>query len=453
MGERQSFSIKKGLDLPITGDCEQSIEDAPQVEKVAVLGPDFIGLRPTMAVQKGDEVKLGQLLFEDKRTAGVRYTSPGAGRVVAINRGAKRALVSVVVEIDGSVGEENFGEEANPGQLSCDQVREKLIASGLWTALRTRPYSKIPLPNTVPHSIFVTAIDTNPLAADPAVVLRDREPDFVCGLEAISALTEGDVFLCKAPGAAVPEGDPSRITVAEFDGPHPAGLAGTHIHFLDPVGQAKTVFWIDYQDVIAVGVLFATGALWTERIVALGGPCVKRPRLLRTRQGASLTELLAGEVVEGAELRVVSGSVLSGRASVPPADFLGRYHQQISVLQEGRERVFLGWQQPGFDKFSVKSLFASKLLGKNFKLGFTTTTNGSIRSMVPIGSFESVMPLDILPTFLLRSLIVGDAERAEELGCLELDEEDLGLSTFVCPGKTEYGPLLRLSLEVIENEG
>ena len=453
MGERQSFSIKKGLDLPITGDCEQSIEDAPQVEKVAVLGPDFIGLRPTMAVQKGDEVKLGQLLFEDKRTAGVRYTSPGAGRVVAINRGAKRALVSVVVEIDDSVGEENFGEEANPGKLSCDQVRDKLIASGLWTALRTRPYSKIPLPNTVPHSIFVTAIDTNPLAADPAVVLREREPDFVRGLEAISALTEGDVFLCKAPGAAVPEGDPSRITVAEFDGPHPAGLAGTHIHFLDPVGQAKTVFWIDYQDVIAVGVLFATGALWTERIVALGGPCVKRPRLLRTRQGASLTELLAGEVEEGAELRVVSGSVLSGRASVAPADFLGRYHQQISVLQEGRERVFLGWQQPGFDKFSVKSLFASKLLGKNFKLGFTTTTNGSIRAMVPIGSFESVMPLDILPTFLLRSLIVGDAERAEELGCLELDEEDLGLSTFVCPGKTEYGPLLRRSLEVIEKEG
>ena len=453
MGERQSFSIKKGLDLPITGDCEQSIEDAPQVEKVAVLGPDFIGLRPTMAVQKGDEVKLGQLLFEDKRTAGVRYTSPGAGRVVAINRGAKRALVSVVVEIDDSVGEENFGEEANPGKLSCDQVRDKLIASGLWTALRTRPYSKIPLPNTVPHSIFVTAIDTNPLAADPAVVLREREPDFVRGLEAISALTEGDVFLCKAPGAAVPEGDPSRITVAEFDGPHPAGLAGTHIHFLDPVGQAKTVFWIDYQDVIAVGVLFATGALWTERIVALGGPCVKRPRLLRTRQGASLTELLAGEVEEGAELRVVSGSVLSGRASVAPADFLGRYHQQISVLQEGRERVFLGWQQPGFDKFSVKSLFASKFLGKNFKLGFTTTTNGSIRAMVPIGSFESVMPLDILPTFLLRSLIVGDAERAEELGCLELDEEDLGLSTFVCPGKTEYGPLLRRSLEVIEKEG
>ena len=453
MGKRQSFSIKKGLNIPITGDCEQVIEDGSHVAKVAVLGPDFIGLRPTMAVQEGDEVKLGQLLFEDKRTVGVRYTSPGAGRVVAINRGAKRALVSVVVELDDAVGEEAFGGEETPAQLSRDQVRDKLIASGLWTALRTRPYSKIPLPDTVPHSIFVTAIDTNPLAADPAVVLRGREADFVRGLEAISALTEGDVYLCKASGAAVPEGDSSRITVAEFDGPHPAGLAGTHIHFLDPVGQAKTVFWIDYQDVIAAGVLFATGALWTERIVALGGPCVKRPRLLRTRQGASLSELLTGEVVEDAELRVISGSVLSGREAVAPGDFLGRFHQQISVLREGRERAFFGWQQPGFDKFSVKNLFASKLLGKNFKLGFTTATNGSIRAMVPIGSFESVMPLDILPTFFLRSLIVGDAEQAEELGCLELDEEDLGLCTFVCPGKTEYGPLLRHSLEVIEREG
>jgi len=213
------------------------------------------------------------------------------------------------------------------------------------------------------------------------------------------------------------------------------------------------VFWIDYQDVIAVGVLFTTGALSTERIVALGGPCVKRPRLLRTRLGASLTQLLAAETEEDAELRVISGSVLSGRAVSAPADFLGRYHPQISVLREGRERVFLGWQQPGFDKFSVKNLFASKLLGKDLKFGFTTTTNGSIRAMVPIGSFESVMPLDILPTFFLRSLIVGDAERAEELGCLELDEEDLGLCTFVCPGKTEYGPLLRRSLDTIEKEG
>jgi Na+-transporting NADH:ubiquinone oxidoreductase subunit A len=449
MGTRQSLSIKKGLDIPISGDCEQVIEDGSQVEKVAVLGPDFLGLRPTMAVQEGDEVKLGQLLFEDKRTVGVRFTSPGAGRVVAINRGAKRALISVVVELDDAVGEETFAGEAT----SRDSVRQKLIASGLWTALRARPYSKIPVPDTVPHSIFVTAIDTNPLAADPAVVLRGRESEFARGLKAISTLTDGEVYLCKAPGAAIPEGDSSRITVAEFGGPHPAGLVGTHIHFLDPVGQAKTVFWIDYQDVIAVGVLFTTGALSTERIVALGGPCVKRPRLLRTRLGASLTQLLAAETEEDAELRVISGSVLSGRAVSAPADFLGRYHPQISVLREGRERVFLGWQQPGFDKFSVKNLFASKLLGKDLKFGFTTTTNGSIRAMVPIGSFESVMPLDILPTFFLRSLIVGDAERAEELGCLELDEEDLGLCTYVCPGKTEYGPLLRRSLDTIEKDG
>ena len=452
MGERQSFTIDKGLDLPITGDCEQVIEDGARVTRVATLGLDFLGLRPTMAVQEGDKVKLGQLLFEDKRTPGVCHTSPGAGTVAGINRGAKRALVSVVIELDGAGEEETFGSGQPPGDLSGDQVREMLVASGLWTTLRTRPYSKIPLPATVPHSIFVTAIDTNPLCADPAVVLQGQEVDFNTGLQALTKLTDGEVYLCKATGAAIPEGDSQRITIAEFDGPHPAGLAGTHVHFLDPVGAAKTVFTVSYQDVVAIGQLLTTGRLNTNRVVALGGPAVVRPRLLRTRSGACTTELVAGEVEDEGELRVVSGTLLAGRTAVPPADFLGSFHQHIAVLREGRERVFLGWQQPGFDMYSIKNVFASKLLRKK-QFAFTTSTNGSIRAMMPIGSFESVMPLDILPTFLLRSLIVGDAERAQELGCLELDEEDLGLCTFVCPGKTEYGPLLRHNLEIIEKEG
>jgi len=445
------IKIKKGLNLPITGSPEQVVETGAAVGHVAVIGPDYIGMRPTIAVAEGDQVALGQLLVEDKKTPGVRYTSPGSGKVVAINRGAKRSLESIVIELDGDA-EERFDQFADvaPDQLSREQVREKLLASGLWTALRTRPYSKVPAPESVPHSLFVTAIDTNPLAAEPQVVLADQGEDFARGLTLLGKLSDGSVHLCKAPGSPI-GGSGAGVEVTEFDGPHPAGLAGTHIHFIDSVGPEKTVWYINYQDVAAIGKFFATGRLSTERIVALGGPQVARPRLLRTRLGACIGELLAGELKEG-ENRAISGSVFSGRTAVGSFDFLGRYHSQISVLVEGHEREFLGWQKPGFEKFSVKNVYISKLFpGKQFD--FTTSVEGSDRAMVPIGSYEKIMPLDIVPVFLLRSLIVGDSDQAQLLGCLELDEEDLGLCTFVCPGKYEYGPMLRNNLEKIETEG
>ena len=443
------IAIKKGLDLPIAGAPKQEIEDGPAIGKVAVLGVDSIDLRPTMAVSEGDSVKKGQLLFEDKKTLGVRYTSPASGKVIGVHRGAKRALLSVVIEIAGDE-EEHFEQHMGtaPDQLSRQQVRDTLVESGLWAALRTRPYSKVPMPASEPHSIFVTAMDTNPLAADPQAVLRESEDDFARGLTLLGKLTEGPVYVCKAPGVSIAT---AEAQVVEFAGPHPAGLPGTHIHFLDPVGAAKTVWHIGYQDVVACGKLFATGSLWTERVVALGGPQVEQPRLLRTRQGACLSELTAGQLQPG-ENRVIAGSVLAGRVAAGPLDFLGRYHAQVSVLAEGREREFLGWQKPGVDKFSIKNVFASKLLPSQL-FDFTTSTEGSDRAMVPIGSYEQVMPLDILATLLLRALIVEDTDRAQALGCLELDEEDLGLCTFACPGKHEYGPILRRNLARIEREG
>jgi len=448
----KQIKIRKGLDLPIAGPPQQVIEDGPAVKRVAVVGPDYVGMRPTMAVSEGDQVKLGQVLFEDKKTPGVRHASPGSGTVVAINRGAKRMLQSVVVELSGE-DEETFDQRADVPleQLTRERVQEKLLASGLWTALRTRPYGKVAAPGTVPHSIFVTAMDTNPLAADPQVVIAGHEQDFTQGLTVLGKLTDGPVFVCTVPGASIPADGVGGLTVAEFSGPHPAGLAGTHIHFLDPVSAEKFVWHLNYQDVIAIGKLFATGRLWVERVVALGGPAVQRPRLLRTRLGACLSEVVAGELEEE-DNRIVSGSVLWGRTAAGPFDFLGRYHLQLTALPEGRKREFFGWQKPGFDKFSVKNIFASRLF-PNKRISFTTSTEGSERAMVPIGSYEKVMPLDIVPTFLLRALIVEDTDAAQALGCLELDEEDLALCSFVCPGKYEYGPILRRNLERIEREG
>ncbi|WP_271273969.1 Na(+)-translocating NADH-quinone reductase subunit A [Aliamphritea hakodatensis] len=442
------IKINKGLDLPITGAPEQSVSAAVEAKTVAVIGFDYIGMKPTMLVKAGDRVKLGQVIFTDKKTVGVNYTAPAAGVVKAINRGEKRALQSVVIEVDGDEAVEFTKYDASQlASVTAEQVEETLVASGQWTALRTRPFSKVPAPGTKPSSIFVTAMDTNPLAADPAVIIAEQKDAFSQGLTLLGKLAQ--VHLCKASGADVPSAD--GVNVAEFSGVHPAGNAGTHIHFLDPASEKKTVWTIGYQDVIAVGKLFTTGKLFTDRVVALAGPQVSAPTLLRTRVGADLEELTAGRLVSG-DNRVISGSILNGRNASGAFAYLGRYASQVSVLLEGREREFMGWVAPGSEKFSVLNMFASAL-SKGKKFAFTTTTNGSERAMLPVGQFEELMPLDILPTQLLRALVVGDMENAIALGCLELDEEDLALMTFACPGKYEYGPILRDNLTTIEKEG
>jgi Na+-transporting NADH:ubiquinone oxidoreductase subunit A len=444
------IKIKRGLDLPITGAPVQRIEATRPVRSVAVIGFDYHGMKPTMDVQVGDRVKVGQPLFSDKKSPGVCYTAPAAGVVSAIHRGEKRVLQSVVIDVDGDEQVSFSAYAATPlDSLSAAPVRELLQQSGLWTALRTRPFSQVPTADGQAQSIFVTAIDTHPLAADPAVIIGEYAADFAHGLQVLSKLAK--VYLCKAPEATLPGAELANVHTESFAGPHPAGLAGTHIHFLDPVGAGKTVWSINYQDVIAIGKLFATGQLWVERIVALAGPVVSQPRLLRSRLGANLHELSAGELNPGNN-RIVSGSLLGGRTAHGAVAYLGRYHLQVSCLAEGDQRELLHYLRAGVNKHSVLNIFVSKLQAAK-RFAFSTSTNGSPRAMVPVGNYEAVMPLDILPTQLLRYLIVGDTEMAQKLGCLELDEEDLALCSYVCAGKYEYGPILRDNLARIEKEG
>ncbi len=444
------IKIKRGLDLPMTGTPTQRIEAAKPVHSVAVIGFDYNGMKPTMQVQEGDRVKLGQVLFSDKKTPGVLFTAPGAGVVKAINRGERRVLQSVVIDLEGDeqITFASYAADKLAG-LATEQVRENLQQSGLWAALRTRPYSKVPAVDSTPRSIFVTAMDTHPLAADPAVVIAEYAEDFSRGLTVLSRLAK--VFLCKADGVTLPGESQDNVHTEAFAGPHPAGLPGTHIHYLDPVSATRTVWQIGYQDVIAIGKLFTTGQLWVERVISLAGPVAKKPRLLRTRLGANVADLIRDELQAGNN-RVISGSVLGGRTARGTCNFLGRYHTQLSCLAEGDERQMFHYLRAGVNKFSILNIFISKL-SANKKFAFTTTTNGSDRAMVPVGSYEKVMPLDILPTQLLRALLVGDTEVAQQLGCLELDEEDLALCTFACPGKYEYGPVLRDNLTRIEQEG
>ncbi|MFT5481959.1 MAG: Na+-transporting NADH:ubiquinone oxidoreductase subunit A [Halieaceae bacterium] len=446
------IKLKRGMDIPISGAPRQLIEDAAAPRAVAVLGPDYIGVKPTMAVAVGDRVSKGQLLFSDKDTVGVGFTAPAAGIVSAINRGARRVLHSVVIECEGDESVQFASHSADQiASLDRAQIEQQLLESGMWTALRARPFSTIATPGTEPSSIFVNAMDTQPLAADPMQIIGAEPDAFAAGLDVLSRLTRGNVFVCHAPGAQPNIGTASNVSLHGFAGPHPAGLVGTHIHFLDPAGPGKTVWSTSYQDVIAIGHLFSDGELFSERVVALSGPQVESPRLLRTCLGVDLEQLTAGELKPGKN-RILSGSVLGGRIARGSMAYLGRYHQQVSVLREGYERELFGWLSPGANKHSSLGIYLSRFFkGKKFDL--TTTTNGSERAMVPMGTYEQVMPLDILPTQLLRALIVGDTETAQALGCMELEEEDLALCSYVCPGKYEYGPILRDNLTRIAKEG
>jgi Na+-transporting NADH:ubiquinone oxidoreductase subunit A len=334
--------------------------------------------------------------------------------------------------------------------LDRAQVVTQLIDSGEWTALRNRPFNRVPGVDTTPDALFVTAIDTRPLCADPQIIIAEQAEAFSAGLDALAKLTTGPVFVCQAAGATLPAATDSRVRVEEFSGPHPAGLVGTHIHFLAPVSEKRTVWHVGYQDVIAIGHLFLTGSIYTQRVAALAGPGVSQPRLVRTRRGVSTDEFTAGEL-NGANLRTISGSVLDGRTAVGAVAYMGRFHQQVSVLEEGTKREFMGYLTVGSEKFTLTKLYLAAW--RNAKMKFTTSTGGSERAMVPMGTYEQVMPLDILPTQLLRALLVKDVDTAILLGCLELDEEDLALCTFACPGKYEYGPYLRDMLTQIEAEG
>lgn len=452
------IEVKKGLDLPIAGAPEQRIEDARPVRHVAILGTDYVGMKPTMEVQEGDKVKLGQLLFTDKKIDGVRYTAPAAGEVLAINRGEKRRLLSVVIKVDETEEAVEFAAHDRNAlaQLERQVVVDLLVESGLWTALRTRPFSRTPALDRVPSDIFVTAVDTHPLSPDPALIINEQPQAFEDGLKVLARLTEGNVFLCtgengKGENASIPGGDIEGVKTESFAGPHPAGLVGTHIHFLSPVALHKQVWHIGYQDVIAFGKFFVEGKLDMSRVVAIGGPRAEKPRLVRTRIGACTDELLAEEVIKPDDTRVISGSVFSGFTAEGKLTYLGRFNSQISLIEEGNKRILMGWLSLGADRHSVLGIYLSRIKGlRNYAP--TTSTNGSERAMVPVGSYETVMPLDIMPTQLLRSLIVGDIEVAMQLGCLELDEEDLALCTYVCPGKYEYGPILRDNLSMIEKE-
>ena len=405
-----------------------------------------------MLVHVGDRVQCGQPLFTDKKHEGVVCTAPASGEVVAIHRGAKRKFESLVIELKGEeyVSFTPLGDR-KVAELPQEEIRQTLVESGLWCSFRTRPYGKIPGVKSEPAALFITAMDTMPLAADPQVIVQEYLQEFSLGMDVLRKMMNVPVHLCMAADSNITLKVPEGVDCYEFAGPHPAGLASTHIHYIDPVHEQKVAWHIGYHDVVAIGALFLTGTLMTERIIALAGSAMQQPTLIKTRLGADLGELCHQEVKEE-PTRLLSGSVLDGRQVNDITGYLGRYHQQVCALEESDGSCFMSWLLPGSDRFSTKRLFTSVFAkGKTFSLN--TALWGGRRAIFPTGAYEDVMPLDIIATPLLKSLAVGDTEKSQDLGALELIEEDLALCSFVCPGKNDFGPMLRQVLTTIELEG
>ena len=449
------IKIKKGLNIPINGEPAEEINDSKNSRSVAVLGDDYVGMKPTMLIEEGDEVRLGQALFEDKKNPGVIFTSPAGGKVESINRGERRALQSVVIEIakdEESLEFKSFSEN-ELAVATSGEVRKQLIDSGMWTSFRARPYSKIPPIDSSPSNLFISALDTQPLSPNPEKIINLKKDSFDFGLLVLKTLLDCPIHISMAEHSNLSISEDDNIKLHTISGPHPAGLVGTQMHFISPASLSNINWSIGYQDLIAIGQLFKTGKIDVERIISIAGPQVNNPAYFKTRLGACSDEITAGELTQR-ENRVISGSVISGREAIGPYAYLGRYHNQISVVAEpnSKDREFMNWLTPGPRKFSKIPLFLSSLFpNKIFK--FKALMNGSDRPIVPIGVYEEVLPLNFLPAMLLRNIVLMDTEKIQALGGLELDEEDLSLCSFVCPGKYDFGSLLRAGLTKIEIEG
>lgn len=446
----REFKLRKGLDLPVSGAPEQQISEGSDITSVALVGSDTLALKPRLSVQEGDEVRRGQTMLVHKDTPDAVMVAPATGVVKSVHRGPRRVLESIVIDVtdreDRGIDFSSIGHDRDGAG-----VAEKVAAAGLWPSFRTRPYSKVPDPKARPHAIFVTAIDTEPLSPDAHIIINDQPEAFEQGLTAIAQLIDGATYLCQEIGVDIPGANVPGVEAVGFSGPHPAGLAGTHIHFLAPLTSGQTVWTIGYQDVIAIGQLMRTGHFDPSRVVALSGPLCRKPRLVKTILGASVTDLAKDDMPADVPVRLVSGSILSGRAAHDQVAYLGRYARQITMMEEDTKQTVLGWLRPMADKYAVQPVLGSAFSRKLYAL--TTNLNGGRRAMVPTGTFEELMPQDFLPTQLLRALLVMDTDTAQALGALELDEEDMGLCAFACPAKYEYGQALRDCLTKIEKEG
>ncbi|KOH44768.1 Na(+)-translocating NADH-quinone reductase subunit A [Sunxiuqinia dokdonensis] len=435
------FKLKRGFDIRLKGAAEAVLEDAPAPKSVALKPTDFSGLTPKLSVKAEAQVKAGDALFFDKYNPEILFTSPVSGTVQAVNRGERRKILEIVVEPDGKNEHREF-TKADPSKLSREEVRDQLLKSGLWPFLKQRPYGIIAKPSVVPNNIVISAFDSAPLAADFDFLFSKEKSALQSGIDAVKKLTDGKVYLGLSPKqSAGVFASLKNVETNTFEGPHPAGNVGIQISKICPIGKSTTIWTLSPQALVFIGRLFETGKLDLSKTIALTGSEVKAPKYYKTIHGALLTDLLKGKTKNEVNQRIISGNVLTG-TKVDTDGYLGYFDQQITIIPEGDEYEFMGWAAPGIDKFSASKAFFSKLLPKK-EYVLNANLHGGERAFVLSGQYEKFLPMDILPVHLLKSILVNDIDKMEQLGIYELVEEDLALCEYACTSKIKVQEILR----------
>ena len=448
------ITLRKGLDINLQGKAQETLAEAPRSSEYAVSPLDFEGVTPKLLVKVGDKVKAGTPLFFNKYNERILFTSPVSGTVTAINRGEKRKVLNVTVAADAQPAYEEFAR-LEPAKASREEIVELLLKSGLWPMLVQRPYGIIADPNDVPKAVFISAFDSAPLAPDFEYVLKGREADFRTGLNALSRMAP--VYLgvsARQQSAALLRAE--GVTVTVFDGPHPAGNTGVQIHHVNPINKGEQVWTLGAEEVIFIGHLARTGRVDLTRTIALAGSEVLAPGYARLMVGAGLSTLLYKRVADGRPLRVIDGNVLTGRAVAEDDAFLGAHSTQVTVIPDGGDvDEFLGWIRPRLNDFSTSRSYFSWLFGHKREYTLDARVKGSERHMIMSGEYDRVLPMDILPEFLIKAILAGDIDRMEALGIYEVAPEDFALCEFVDSSKLELQRIVREGLDMLrrENEG
>lgn len=447
----QDIKIRKGLNIRMKGKAEQLYASAAQADVYAVKPTDFAGITPKLLVKEGDKVLAGTPLFYSKDHADLVFCAPVSGEVAAIVRGEKRKLLEVRILADREIRYEDFGT-ADPGQLSAEELRGRLLKSGAWALIRQRPYAVVADPASVPRDIFISCFDSAPLGVDQDFVVHGQEKEFQTGVNALARLTAGKVHLGLDAGntSASPFANTSNVVIHHFRGPHPAGNVGVQIHHVAPINKGDVVWTLTPQDVIIIGRLFLEGRLNLQRNIAVAGSSVAKPRYAKVIAGTNLKPLLEGQLAEGEKVRVISGNVLTGVKTTEDG-FLGYYDQQVTVIPEGDEPEFFGWIVPGFNKFSMSRSVLSWLAPKK-EYVLDTGMHGEERAFVMTGQYEKVFPFDIYPVQLLKSILVEDIDAMEQLGIYEVAEEDFALCEVVCTSKIPVQSIVRQGLDLVRKE-
>ncbi|HLV92944.1 MAG TPA: Na(+)-translocating NADH-quinone reductase subunit A [Aequorivita sp.] len=446
----KDIKIKKGLTINLKGEAEKVISNAPRSRTFVIRPADFHLITPKMVLKEGGKLQVGDTIFYSKESEAIKFVSPVSGTLTAIERGARRVITRLVIEADSQDTYKDFGV-LNPESASAEAIKDRLLESGCWPFIMQRPYAVIAGVNTVPRDIFISAHSTAPLANDYDFSLRGKEKEIQAALTALSKLTEGQVHVGIGKGSDSPFKGMKDITLHNVSGPHPSGNVGTQINKIGPVNKGEVVWTVSAPDLVIIGELLLTGKYNPERIVALSGSEVTAPKYYKTRIGAEVSTFVYDSGLNGENVRVISGDVLTGTA-ISPKGHLGFYSNTVTVIPEGDDYEFFGWNKPVFNKISISRALTFSWLTPNKKYDLNTNTNGEHRAFVVTGGYEQVFPLDMYPLQMLKSCMVKDLDEMEALGMYEVAPEDFALTEFVCVSKQPHQQIIREGLDLMYKE-